>query len=268
MRNRYRKRAYYKGDLARPVVSETASDLSKVNELFPVEVAAFLRERNSRLLTAQFVGTFGKLSLLCTEFGIDSSRPGWARDLALSLARRHLPERFAGPGVDYSSLFTIYGLDPHALEADFSLALKLAFDHVPGFAIRAPVRPKGPLATIDFVRFALAVVTVQEHLRDTPRGASNRHVAETLLDARRLKRILSPGEIKEITRILRSAGNLRRGQPGRLSETALRKYLREMREAWRAYSEARATPFQAQFVEEVLPIAYDLSTGRDFTGQN
>jgi hypothetical protein len=188
------------------------------------------------------------------HFGIDISRPGWERDLVASLGKRH--ERallFKGKGVAVSALFEKYNIDPGQERADLDLSFHIASTYVPGFQLAEPCRPEGRFTTRDFVGLAMAVDAVREHLRQREPTTSDRAVAAVLQDPKRLRTIIPQRAADQITRILGTSGNDRRGHAAPLSDTALRGYLRQMREARVAYREGRASMFQRQYVEEVLP---------------
>jgi hypothetical protein len=76
----------------------------------------------------------------------------------------------------------------------------------------------------------------------------------------------------EITQTLALLGNADRGAPRPLSERALREYLAQLRTAWSAYKAGTATPFQKQFVREVIPLLLSLGKSKsskltDLAGQ-
>ena len=58
-------------------------------------------------------------------------------------------------------------------------------------------------------------------------------------------------------------GNNDKVNPRPLSDRSLREYLRQMREAWNAVRDGRATLLQVQFVEEVLPLLHKWSRQQD-----
>jgi hypothetical protein len=258
---RFRKRKWYSGELAKPLrpLFPNLSLLPPVAcERDEADAWALVREWTRRH-NAQTVGRgltelLKKLIALADHFGIDISRPGWERDLVASLGKRH--ERallFKGNGVAVSALFEKYNIDPGRERADLDLVLQLASAHVPAFRFAEPRRLKGRFSTLDFVGFVMAVAAVQEHLRQRGAKVSDRAVAAVLQNPKRLRTIISQRDADHVTRLLRTTGNDRRGHDAPLSDRAVRDYLRQITEARTAHREGRASTFQRQYIEEVVP---------------
>ena len=131
-----RKRTYYTGALAEPIGWVPTTLPPGMDEWSPdrcpPEHVEKIRQYCLRNHAAQRKAFYCNFIALTNHFGIDRSRPGWGRDLALSLARRHEPGLFRGETVSYAELFKKYGIDPDQPDADFALAIKLACRTCPG----------------------------------------------------------------------------------------------------------------------------------------
>jgi hypothetical protein len=217
-----------------------------------------------------------RMSALCDHFGIDQSRSGWERDLASSLALRHAPWVFESPRVRLAELCGQLGIDPACTDHD--LALNLARRHVPGFQMRPPnvddwlyyqlhfVLPglRSPealtykkLSTRDIVFLIFAAAVAGEHLKHTGGRVSDRRIAELILDPTFFRRS-TPAFGRELAAIVQNRGNRkegRRAHENRMSEKALREYLRQMRTA----GKGNASGFQRRFLLDALPTAIALA---------
>lgn len=263
-----RKRGYYTGALAEPI--EWAPPIlppgkfAQITEDWPSKVSENWRtaveraqQEDARNRELELCASVSKLVTLTEHFSVDRSRPGWSRNLALSLAQRHEPGLKRRAGVfAYAELFAMYGIDPDQPDADFPLALALAQQHVPGMRFKPPEPRQSRLSTTDLIRFTLAVVAVYEHLEQTTGRSSDRKVVAILRDPRRLQKIVVAAVASEVTRLIQSGGNGGRFERGPLSDRAIRSYLRQMRTALPDTREGRATTFQQQFVCEVLPFIF------------
>ena len=259
---RIRKRGFYTGELAKPLQCRPFLPKQRLPAppAYSPELHAWtvvpqeVRGENVRLLGAGLTELLKKLIALEDHFGIDSSRPGWERDLSLSLGKRHEPELlFRGKGVALSALFEKYKIDAGEEQADLELSFQLASAHVPAFRFAEPRRLKGRFSTLDFVGFVMAVAAVQEELRQRGAKVSDHAVAAVLQNPKRLGTIISQRDADHVTRLLRTSGNDRRGHRAPLSDRAVRGYLRQIRKAWTAYREGSASTFQRQYIEEVVP---------------
>jgi hypothetical protein len=154
-------------------------------------VREWTRRHNAETESRGLTELLSKLSLLCEHFGIDISRPGWERDLAASLGKRHEHALlFKGKRVAVSALFEKYNIDPGRERADLDLVLQLASAHVPAFRLADPRRAEGRFTTRDFVGFMMAVAAVQEHLRQRGAKVSDRTVAAVLQNPKRLRTVI------------------------------------------------------------------------------
>jgi hypothetical protein len=276
---RQRKRAYYTGDLAKPIEWAPPilpqGELPKPTEDWPprwVEVWPLAVERarqeDARNREVGLSAYHGKFIALIVHFKIDCSRRGWCRDLALNLALRHEQDFMRGSRISYAVLFERYGIDPDQPNAEFALVLALADRYVPGMRLQPRASPESRLSTIDLIRFTIAVAAVDGHLKQSIGRSPDRRVVTILRDPKRLSLIIQPAAAKEVNRIITTLGNKKRGVQGPLSEKTLRDYLSWIKTAWTAYCEDRANSFQQQFVLEVLPFINSASrTGTQEHGQ-
>ena len=172
-----------------------------------------------------------KLKLLCEEFGIswpddgrESGRSAWTRSLAASLALRHEPGFLTDQGGNYDVLFRRYKINPQTEDADFALALCLAFEHVPGMKISIKERAKPRLKASEIVTLYLAMSDVLEH---TKGKVSDRELAEILVSDLRRKEILSTELADKVKQLLAENGNEKNYSTGPMVAETLRKYLRD-----------------------------------------
>lgn len=165
-----------------------------------------------------------RISALVAHFGLDMRRPGWDRDLALSLAIRHEREALGERGTFISAVFRKYDLDP-TTDDDFSLALQIAFKHVPGFSLRPPDEVSCRLTVLEFVRFFIAVAAIREHAKASGTSFSDRQVAEILLNKNKLSQVLPPIATDKLCEIISGKGNRKRLRKERLSGRTIRQYL-------------------------------------------
>jgi hypothetical protein len=251
--NRPRKRRYYSGELAKPIEIAMCGSLAG--------------DANPKM-GQSIKPTIVKLELLCDHFGIDRSQPGRWRDLSMNLAHRHEPGYFATGRIQVTALFLKYGVDPNDPVADFLLALNLARQHVPGFALKPLSKPRMRIETLDLVRLALAATGVMQHLSTSGKRDSVREVAAALRDPKLLDRMVTVQRATPVSSLIKRLGNRHRGHPRPWSDRSLRGHLSEMKNAWRAYANGTATPFQIQFIEEAMPIIIKLAEGDIQVGQN
>ena len=270
------KRSYYSGPLAEPIPWEPplpalsytppAGCSPRTVDIHKAMLAE-IEEHNARRASALMTAGWRKLMLLCEHFGIstDPLPPGWSRDLALSLARRHESLFIKGSTRKCSEIFAAYEVDPdqHEGDADLALALALAHKHVPGLNYSHPEPAKSRLDTIQLVDLALAALAVKEHLTQRGEEVSDRKVASVLRSPAKLASSIPQPDAEAIAGMIETKGNDERGNPRPLSDRAIRGYLRQMREAWNAFRDGRANSLQVQFVEEVLPLLHRLSRQGD-----
>jgi len=221
-----------------------------------------------------------RLEALCEVFEIEQSCCGWERDLFLSLAMRHEPWVFTPPRVRFAELCKKLNLSVDAPPRD--LVMGLAKKHVPGFAMLPPkvddrlylhlqpilpwFRPddaqQARLSTREIVYLWYADKFARMVLSHAGKKVSDRRVAEMIWN--------DPGFLgprcsefaKELTSIIEGRGNCKlgpRGHVNRLSERALRGYLREMRKATDKVLLGEATEFQRAFRLVALPIVGQLA---------
>lgn len=270
------RRSHYSGPLAEPIPFEPtlstradapAAGCSPGTADFHKAAVAEIKEHNARRAREQLTAQYRKLMLLCEQFGIsiDPLPPGWSRDLALCLARRHESLFTKGSTRKYSEIFAAYGIDPDQQErdADLALALSIAHKHVPGLSYSHPVPAGSRLDTVRLASLALAVEAIREHLRQAGKQVSDRQVSLVLRSPERLASIIPKTAAEPLTDFTNTSGNKDKVNPRPLSDTAIRGYLRQMREAWNAVRDGRATLVRVQFVEEVLPLLRGLSPQGD-----
>jgi hypothetical protein len=208
-----------------------------------------------------------RLEALREAFEIPS-RPGWERNLSLSLAMRHEPWVFAPPHVRLAELCESLDLSVDAPDRD--LVMRLAEKHVPGFAMLPPkiddrlylhlqpilpwFRPddaqQGRLSTREIVYLCIADMTTRMCLQHTGAAVSDRSVAQFILNELAKSGEGSTEFSREISSIIKKRGNRKPGKRGfdnRMSERTLRGYLREMRTATHDLQEGNSTAFQRRF---------------------
>lgn len=276
---RRRKRSYYSGSLAKPiswqpllpVLADTPPEgCSAQTADFYRALVAQAKAQNFRQTLAELDALFHKIMLLCEHFGINTRpRPsGWTRDLALNLARRHEGLFAKGSNRTISEIFATFEIDPdqHEGDADLVLALALARKHVPGLTFSDPKPAQARLDTLQMTKVAVAAATVRHHLQQTGKVVSDRKVAEILQSTEQLSSIMPKLAADAIAEIVNNSGNDDRERTRPLSYTALRNYLRQMREAVPAVRAGSATAFQDQFVAEVLPLLHQLTWKSDASG--
>lgn len=270
------RRSHYSGPLAEPipwepplpVLADTppAGCSPRTAEIHKAMMAE-IEEHNACRARGLWTAEWRKLMLLCEHFGIsiDPLPPGWSRDLALCLARRHESLFTKGSKRKYSEIFAAYGIDPDQQEgdADLALALALAHKHVPGMSYSAPEAAQSRLTTHQLASLAIASTAVRKHLREAGEQESDRQVAAILFTPDRLASIIPMPAANGIALMIENSGNDDQTNPSPLSDTALRVYLRQMREALTAVRAGHGTKLQVQFVEEVLPLLHGLSRQGD-----
>lgn len=260
-----RKRSYYSGPLAKPIPWE--QPLPELAEPPPLgcnpriaDIHNAVRVEISRHNACQFrqglMARLQKLMLLCEHFDIrtDPLPPGWSLELAVALARRHESLFTRGGETKILRIFAAYGIDPDQSEAHTILALELAQKHVPGMSYGQPNRAKSRLDTVQLASLFMAVVLIEQHLKQVGERVSDRQVAAILADHSKLASIIPCPAADAIANMLKTTGNNDRGNPSPLSIEALRGYLEQMRNAWKAVGEGNATALQVRFVEEVMPL--------------
>jgi hypothetical protein len=209
------------------------------------------RQEDARRASHGLTAWAERIKALIDHFQINVQQPGWSRDLVLSLACRH--EASFMNGLSYAGLFARYSIDPSDREADLNLALRLAADHVPGFAFKREERPRGRLETREIINLFMAVAAVSDRLKKDGKEASDSQVVSILLNYEKLAAIIPGPAASAIAQIIRENGNYRRTTSVPMSERTLRNYLLEFRKAWPDFIRGNATAFQHQIVLEVLP---------------
>lgn len=214
------------------------------------------QERDRKNLMSGLRGFLDRIQALGEHFQIegDWSKPGWDRDLALSLAMRHEPDHFTGGAITLSQVFRKYDIDPDSPSADWLLVFKLAEKHV----FREPPKPKESRFSLqDFDNLAIAIAVVSAKLgasRDQPKAAA---VARILTTPAELRKWIPPKAADHVARTIATKGNdghNRASPAGSISQSTIEKrYIPQLWTAQRAYMKGNATAFQRQFVEDVLP---------------
>lgn len=274
-----RRRSHYSGPLAEPMFWEPplpaltdtppagcSPQTAEIHTAMKVEI----KEHNARQIKAVLEAQLRKLILLCEHFGISTYplRPGWSRDLALCLARRHEFLFAKVSNRTYSEIFATFGIEPdrHDGDADLALALALAHKHVPGLAFSHSQPSQRRLETLHLTKLVFAGVAVRNHLQQAGKSTADRQVAKILLSTEELQSIIPKLAANAVAEIVKNSGNDDRGKSRSLSERTLRDYLRQMREAVPAIRAGSATALQDQFVTEVLPLLHHLTRKSDASG--
>jgi hypothetical protein len=190
---------------------------------------------------------FGRVNALSEHFEIDKSKEAWPKDLLDALKQRHSPE------TTYGELFLEIGIKSDKPGADFAAALNLAHRFVPGFQPPATNDPGGPFTTTEVIRLLVALSKISNAITATGKVASDHAVAAVMLDGPKRRSALGPGLADTMGRFISEHGNAKRGTPSDISERTLRAYMRQIREAPKAFRETKATPFQMQLVLHDLP---------------
>lgn len=214
--------------------------------------ASELREFNIKRVCDRIDQRLDRLMSLCRHFDIDPSKPGWKRNLVLSLVLQHQPSRVIGGRVSVGEIFAEFGIDPDENNADFALALRLANQHVPGFRLKLMARPFGRLAGKDFLLLAHASEVIREHFREKGEMTSDRKVASAIRNLNQLKTIVPINRVADIIRIVRGSGNSSRGACRSMSDRKIREYLRIVKLARGAYEAGTPTRIQREIIEHIF----------------
>lgn len=192
-----------------------------------------------------------RIEALKNHFGIDQRQPSWERDLALMLSQKHEPELIEAGR--YSQVFLKYDLDPAEIDQYLPLVLKIAEQHIPGFACSYEEKERRP-GVLAMAELWCADNVISEKLSEEEIEPTVAKVAKILQEPKRLADYVSLVAAESIAEVIREGGNECRGRPSPLSYRALWQYISSMRSACKEYFRGQPDSFQIQFVEKVLPL--------------
>ncbi|MFM9847336.1 MAG: hypothetical protein ACKVP3_09250 [Hyphomicrobiaceae bacterium] len=193
-----------------------------------------------------------RIGALFACYGRTMNEPGAARDVALAMAQRHEPVLMSAKAASLSAVFLKYGLDPDA-NMDFQLVLALAGAYVPGFTRAYPVAPRRHrVRTRDVAILVLCIAEVADYLDGPETGDLT--ITKAMTDPKTITKVVGPHMAGALQNVLARIGNRERGEhPRQLSKSALRGYVRQIRQARKALSEGTLTGFQEQVLFRAVP---------------
>ncbi len=207
---------------------------------------------NSRRFFTEY---FAKFKMLYDHFGIDRASPCADLDLALELAWRHERDLFINDDVHFSTLYKKYRVDPDSPYAFCRLIAKLAQTYVPGFREVEPNKTgRTSLDDDDYASLVLAAMVVSTMIENrTGKKPSCRQLAEILQTPQKLRTYINPTFARHIAGIIEQSGNMRRTQPGPMSDTTIRKYLRAAETATQVKGPKELNSYHRQYLLRVSP---------------
>lgn len=266
-----RRTNYYNGLLARPVVADPSpfepgkaynpsrdtppGMVSRFNQALKILQAEETRRRFS--ITCRYEL---RMSLLCSEIGVEIGNPGWERQVWFVLASRHEPELMSDLEFRFELLFRRYCIDPSEEDADFSLAFTLACKYVPGFELVIEEVKHNHLNDAEITDLVGAISLVEGQLLGAQRTkhplkrATVSQIATILRDPRQRLQFVPAPLLRPITLIVEEGGYRpwRNPNPATHKRT-LWQYVADTQNAWDAYLHDEANAFQIIVVEKARP---------------